>query len=76
MAKVKELAKKENIPVAKVTSTNTPKVIDEKLLKQTWNNLESAIRTYNRIFDKYNDNRFQYRRDLVPFQSSEGWCLL
>ena len=55
VAKVKELAKKENMPVAKVTSTNTPKVIDEKLLKQTWNNLESAIKTYNRIIDKYKD---------------------
>jgi len=54
VSKVKALAKKENISVAKVTFSDAPPpVVDKKVLNKIWTNLESTIRTYNRLKEKY-----------------------
>jgi len=53
VSKVKALAKEENISVAKVTSSDAPPEIDNKVLNKIWTSLESTIRTYNRLKEKY-----------------------
>ena len=53
VTKVKALAKEENIAVAKVTSSDVPPLIDNKVLNKIWIDLESTTRTYNRLKEKY-----------------------
>jgi len=53
VSKVKALAKAENIAVAKVTSSDVPPLIDNKVLNKIWIDLESTKRTYNRLKEKY-----------------------
>ena len=55
VSKVKALAKAENIAVAKVTSSDVPPLIDNKVLNNIWIDLESTTRTYNRLKEKYED---------------------